>query len=371
MNDPVTIDQDAREMRVVQNELEFNEARDLRRAEDEHAIARYTMGRDECVGLINQMLVKSASARLFEASLLADLRRVKDDKAYRHAMGAPITLPDGRTVNAGTWEGFCRAIGCSARALDERISMLDQLGPEAFDAIQSVGLARRHVRQILALPDAERTVVIDQVEVAVGDKDAIADLVETLVARHATEKGRVERERDEAVAKAEKERDDAARARERVTARDREIDDLKRRLEGAGGGDEPLRFLEEEKQALAALSRLLPERLEACGPESRQNAFHVARLIANRAERIAGMIVDVYSGDFSTDLAPEPEEWPEYDRAAAAIRAQMHPRTREDALSAQAPFMQDPEGEPPGSSGSRFLEEVLSTTDQSENTGLS
>lgn len=308
MTDPVTIDQDARATRVVQDELKFSDARDLRRAEDVHAIAKYTMGRDVVNGLLNQMLVKSAAARMFDASLLADLRRVKEEKLYRDALGAQTKLPDGRVVKASTWEGFCQALGYSKSAIDERLSMLDQFGPEAFEVIQSVGLARRHVRQVLALPDAERTVVIDQIEVAAGDKDAIADLVEALVARHAKEKGRAERERDEAVAKAEKERDDAARARERVTARDREIDELKRRLDGlgrAGAETDRAMFKEEEIEALAALNRLAPERLEAFSPVARKRAFDVAQTIFLTAQILSGEIMDAFPESFPQDGAPD------------------------------------------------------------------
>jgi hypothetical protein len=366
MNDHVTINQGTDMVPVADDEGALKGACEFVAATEVHVTEGYTANRDLAVGLLARAQYQKALSKIIDIGQLVELKRAKDQKVWLSLRGAPVLLPSGERRVIKTWAEYCEALGLAVSTVDKRLEELKTIGQDALDALQSAGVTRTQIRAIQQLPDDERSVLIGKVEVAANDPEAIKEEVALLVGRHAEEKRRLEREVNDSRGREEKVYALLAAEQQKSVA-------LEQRLEGAisGGGDELLRFLEVEKQAFAALSRLLPERLEACGPESRQNAFHVARLIANRAERIAGMIMDVYSEDFSTDLAPEPEEWPEYDRAAAAIRAQMHPRTREDALSAQAPFMHDPEGEPLGSSGSRFLEEVLSTTDQPEKTGLS
>lgn len=348
MNDHATIHQGTDMVPVADDGNALGGACGLVAAADAHVLEGYTANRDFAVGLLARSQLRRAHMGIFEVTDLLELRRVKEEKLYRALRGAPVLCADGEHRSIRGWDDYCMALGLARSTVDKRLAELEALGPDFLKALRVAGISYKQIRTIQKLPDDERRVLIGKVEVAASDPEAIKEEVALLAGRHAEEKRQLEQKLEDARGREEK-------ARERVTAGDREIDDLKQRLEGtiSGGGDEPLRFLEEEKQALAALSRLRPERLEACGPESRQNAFHVARLIANRAERIAGMILDAYSGDFSTDLAPEPEEWPECDRAAAAIRAQMHPRTREDALSAQAPYMGDLEGK------SVFAEEVL------------
>lgn len=150
--------------------------------------------------LLGRVQAVSAIGKLLGAFSFAQLIAVKEQKTYRHLKGQVMTI-NGEEVHLDTWDGFCRAIGSSRRTIDEQLQNLAEFGEDALNRAQELGMTTRELRKLRKLNEADQQVVIGELEAAVGDKEAIVELIETMSAKHAKQKAALEK--DLAVQKAE------------------------------------------------------------------------------------------------------------------------------------------------------------------------
>lgn len=136
-----------------------------------------------------------------EASALMQLQQIKETKSYKQFAGQTILI-NGESVRLDTWEGFCYAAGTSRQSVDEKLDNLRLLGEEAYAKADALGLTTKELRKLRQLDAADQKAIIGEIEVAVGDKDAIIDLITDMSARHVKEKEAMQKALDEQRAEA-------------------------------------------------------------------------------------------------------------------------------------------------------------------------
>ncbi|AXF75062.1 hypothetical protein LU604_17815 [Erwinia tracheiphila] len=137
--------------------------------------------------LLNQLLGQSQMAVAFEdfsrTVRSSKLAFVKENKLYRNLKGKKS--PNGSEF-LGTWEEFCNLLGISADKADIDISNLRAFGEEALESMSRMGIGYRELRQFRRLPDDQKSALIEVAKE--GDKTALLELAEEMIAKHAKEK---------------------------------------------------------------------------------------------------------------------------------------------------------------------------------------
>lgn len=141
--------------------------------------ASYAQGRD----LVNQLLGQAQLAGAFEqfsrTVSVSKLAVVKENKLYQQLSG--MRTPNGSELK-GTWEEFCNLLGMSVDKADLDIKNLQSFGEEALEAMGRAGIGYRDMRQFRRLPVDQKTALIEAAKS--GDKDALLELAEDLIAKH-------------------------------------------------------------------------------------------------------------------------------------------------------------------------------------------
>jgi hypothetical protein len=122
--------------------------------------------------------------KLITVSSLKTLAQIKESRKYK---GSKVLI-DGKVLTVNSWDEYCDACGLSRQIVDQNILNLSMLGEEFLEYSQRIGLGYRELRKLRKLPEEDRRVVIQQVEVDAGDKEAIVSLIEDIVAKHTKEK---------------------------------------------------------------------------------------------------------------------------------------------------------------------------------------
>ncbi|ELC5004774.1 hypothetical protein RJK40_004366 [Salmonella enterica] len=137
--------------------------------------------------LLNQLLGQAQMADAFAQFSLtvrtSKLAFVKENKLYRALKGKKT--PDGQELS-GTWDEFCRLLGKSSQHIDEELLNLRALGEEALESMSRMGIGYRELRQFRRLPEDQKSALIEVAKE--GDKTALLELAEEMIAKHAKEK---------------------------------------------------------------------------------------------------------------------------------------------------------------------------------------
>ncbi|HRQ63909.1 MAG TPA: hypothetical protein PKZ76_03445 [Xanthomonadaceae bacterium] len=142
------------------------------------------------------------AAKVHNAQCAATLKQIKDTRSYRLARGLRLALPNGsEIVHDGSWETECAVHGISRQHADRQIALIEDLGEEFLDAVQTLGVSYRQLNRLRTLPEPEREVLIEGVRAHAGDAETIQELITETLARKQQEIERVsaelEREREE------------------------------------------------------------------------------------------------------------------------------------------------------------------------------
>lgn len=137
--------------------------------------------------LLGRIQATNAFGSMLETLSLAQLAQIKESKAYRKFNGQTQVI-NGVAVKLDTWTGFCKAIGTSERAVDEKLQNLQLLGEQALDNAVAIGMTTRELRKLRQLDASDQQAVIGELEVAIGDKEAIVELIEDMSVKHSKEK---------------------------------------------------------------------------------------------------------------------------------------------------------------------------------------
>lgn len=137
--------------------------------------------------LVNQILgqaqMAGAFARFASTVEVSKIAFVKENKLYQSLKG--MKNLDGRGLN-GTWEEFCEILGTSVAKANEDINNLQSFGEEALESMSRMGIGYRELRQFRRLPEDQKSALIEVAKE--GDKTALLDLAEEMIAKHAREK---------------------------------------------------------------------------------------------------------------------------------------------------------------------------------------
>ena len=138
--------------------------------------------------LLNQLLGQAQMADAFEqfsrTVRTSKLAFVKENKLYRNLKDAKN--PHGAEKLSGTWEEFCGLLGRSVDQVDRDIANLTAFGEEALESMSRMGIGYRELRQFRRLPEDQKSALIEVAKE--GDKTALLELAEEMIAKHAREK---------------------------------------------------------------------------------------------------------------------------------------------------------------------------------------
>ncbi len=138
--------------------------------------------------LLNQLLGQAQMADAFTQFSLtvrtSKIKFVKENKLYRSLKGKKS--PNGYDFLNGSWEEFCNLLGISVQKADMDIQNLNSFGEEALDSMSRMGIGYRELRQFRRLPEDQKSALIEVAKE--GDKNALLELAEEMIAKHAKEK---------------------------------------------------------------------------------------------------------------------------------------------------------------------------------------
>lgn len=191
--------------------------------------AQYNEDRDLANQLLGQAQMANAIAKFSDVVTLSKLKTIKENKLYRALAGQKAISPDGKEISdVGTFEGFCQAIGLSYSKVHEDLQNLAVFGEQALENLSRIGVGYRELRQYRRLPEDEKLALIEVAKA--GDKEAFAELAETIIAKHADEKTKLKKEAEEAKADYEAQLQVSKKKEELINGQQRELAKLRRRL---------------------------------------------------------------------------------------------------------------------------------------------
>jgi hypothetical protein len=172
--------------------------------------------------LLGRLQATQAIAAMLDGLSLAQIAQIKEGKRYKQLAGQKMVI-GGVEIRLDTWEGFCAALGSSRRGIEEKLDNLRLLGEEALDKATALGMTTQELRKLRRLDASDQQIVIGEIEVAAGDKEAIIDLIADMAAKHS-------KEREELQAKLEDQRGEAAASERIIEERNKRIDKLEKQL---------------------------------------------------------------------------------------------------------------------------------------------
>lgn len=184
--------------------------------------AAATAGQIEMNQLLGRLQATQAIAAMLDGLSLAQIAQIKEGKRYKQLAGQKMVI-GGVEIRLDTWEGFCAALGSSRRGIEEKLDNLRLLGEEALDKATALGMTTQELRKLRHLDASDQQIVIGEIEVAAGDKEAIIDLITDMAAKHS-------KEREELQAKLEDQRGEAAASERIIEERNKRIDKLEKQL---------------------------------------------------------------------------------------------------------------------------------------------
>ncbi len=149
---------------------------------------------------LGRIQATQAIGSMLEALSLSQLQKIKDNKLYEQLKGQEKEI-NGKTYHLGTWKGFCKAIGATDRSIDTKLKDLQILGEEALEKAQNLGMTTRELAKLRKLDPSDQAVVIGEIEINTGDKDAIVELIENMSAKHVKDKEALQKQLDDEKAK--------------------------------------------------------------------------------------------------------------------------------------------------------------------------
>ncbi|MBL5859533.1 hypothetical protein JBO49_02760 [Serratia fonticola] len=137
--------------------------------------------------LLNQLLGQAQMAEAFgkfsQTVWSSKLAFVKENKLYQSLKGKQT--PNGLELQ-GTWAEFCNLLGMSDEKANQDIANLRTFGEEALDSMSRMGIGYRELRQYRRLPEDQKSALIEVAKE--GDKNALLELAEEMIAKHTKEK---------------------------------------------------------------------------------------------------------------------------------------------------------------------------------------
>lgn len=132
------------------------------------------------MGRLQASVVAAATLRLFE--------QIKESNKFKDL---PLQRPDGRVAAATNLREFCELVfGVGYQRMLEAGQTLEVLGEDAYEAAQRMGLNRKQMRLIRALPSPQQEQIKEAI--AGGAREQVVAVIEDLAADLAQTKGEVD-----------------------------------------------------------------------------------------------------------------------------------------------------------------------------------
>ena len=195
------------------------------------AVTAQQVHSSESVGQLRAFYFMEQFSNIAKLKLLAEL---KESKAYK---GQQALNAKGELVEMNTFDDVCEVLGISRSKALEDLQNLAMFGEEFLEASQRLGLGYRQLRQLRALPEDTRQLVIEGEAVRSNDPEALKDLLEDLAARNAAIR---------------KEKEDLAAD---LAARDKVLEDKGRKLDEAQTELTKIKTLPPDKRILLEAGR--------------------------------------------------------------------------------------------------------------------
>ncbi|UMS06088.1 hypothetical protein [Escherichia coli] len=243
--------------------------------------SQFTDERDLVNQLLGQAQMAEAFGKFSQTVWSSKLAFVKENKLYQSLKGKKT--PNGLVLN-GTWVEFCNLLGISDEKANQDIANLTAFGEEALESMSRMGIGYRELRQFRRLPDDQKNALIEVAKE--GDKTALLELAEEMIARHTKEK-------EELKTDLEISRQMLAEKKSEIEVLKAQTDELKTKLTRRATTETP----DEEGQALeteatgfksGALSALINLK---CGFEAL--AEHAERTGISHTHIMAGLLDDI------------------------------------------------------------------------------
>jgi hypothetical protein len=268
--------------------------------------------------LVNQLLAQhqafEASSKFLRTSAVSKLAFVKENKLYRGLRG--MTAPHGAGKLSGTWEEFCGLLGRSVDQVDRDIENLRAFGEEALEAMSRMGIGYRDFRKFRALPEDSKSALIEVAKQ--GDKDALLELAEDLIARQEAEKRKLRDELDKAVNDYEARekviqatKDENAKLKEKLARIPKEKPDEKATAMVVEIGATVMSSAKELQHIIKGVQMLFDHAQEAqLSPDEYRKAVthHIEPLVGDVAELISMLEmvgIDVFTARLRAAIAPD------------------------------------------------------------------
>jgi hypothetical protein len=243
-------------------------------------VAQYTEERDYINLLLGQTQMAVAISKFTNVMSLSKLKEIKENKLYRALKGQATTDKNGKTVNVGTWAGFCKAIGTTASKVDEDLLNLSVFGESALENLNEIGLGYRKLRKLRQIPEDTRETIINGEAVQLGDKDEIVALIDDMTATHTKKTEELESQIKDL-------KEDSAATNKVMKNKSEQIDDLSRQIERRSVSEDA--FLKDAEVEERLVRELQEATLEVKAPLA----------------KLAGVITDITAYNYDVRKLPE------------------------------------------------------------------
>ncbi|HHY0852356.1 TPA: hypothetical protein ACVXQU_003680 [Raoultella ornithinolytica] len=244
--------------------------------------------RDLLNQLLGQAQMADAFAKFSKTVFISKLAFVKENKLYQSLSNK--TSEDGLQYK-GTWEEFCNLLGWVPQHANEAIANLTSFGEEALESMSRMGIGYRELRQFRRLPEDQKSALIEVAKE--GDKTALLELAEEMIAKHA-------REKEELKTDLEISRQMLAEKKEQLSLSRNETEELRTKLirrTSTETPDEEGKALEVEGVGLknAVLSEIinLQRNFEALSSHTEQTGIDHIQIMAATLDDIESRIIDL------------------------------------------------------------------------------
>ncbi|HHT2453021.1 MAG: hypothetical protein ACLR00_21585 [Klebsiella michiganensis] len=244
--------------------------------------------RDLLNQLLGQAQMADAFAKFSKTVFISKLAFVKENKLYQSLSNK--TSEDGLQYK-GTWEEFCNLLGWVPQHANEAIANLTSFGEEALESMSRMGIGYRELRQFRRLPEDQKSALIEVAKE--GDKTALLELAEEMIAKHA-------REKEELKTDLEISRQMLAEKKEQLSLSRNETEELRTKLirrTSTETPDEAGKALEVEGVGLknAVLSEMinLQRNFEALSSHTEQTGIDHIQIMAAMLDDIESRIIDL------------------------------------------------------------------------------
>lgn len=175
-----------------------NDVMDMTTAEEAALYQKLNDGygetRDELNQLIGQIQMAEAFAKIADVVSLQKLQHIKENKLYKALKGKTIKIGLEKVPMVGTFDEFCKLIGSSRTAIDERLTNLNQFGLEAAETFERIGVSTKSLRLARKLPEDEQALIAEYTSKPEVTKDDVQQLISELDEKHKAELARKEAE---------------------------------------------------------------------------------------------------------------------------------------------------------------------------------